>query len=112
MVIGNQTILERVSQENGLVSINQELFVATNFDSEETSKGVFAVQIMDFKDNTFVARIIDSSENEILYQEITKDTLEKEFEISKSGDYKLIVESKSNEEIQVFWCNWATPRCR
>ena len=102
MVIGNQIILEGVSQENGLVSINQELFVTTNFDSEETSKGVFAVQIMDFKDNTFVARIIDSSENEILYQEITKDTLEKEFEISKSGDYKLIVESKSNEEIQVF----------
>lgn len=102
MIIGNQIILEGVSQENALVSINQELFVATNFDPEKTSKGVFAVQIMNFRDDTFVARIVDSSENEMMYQEINEDTLEKEFKVDKKGDYKLIVESKSNEEIQVF----------
>ena len=37
-----------------------------NFDSEETPVvGVFAVQVMEFKDNTFSAKILDPSDIEI-----------------------------------------------
>jgi len=58
LVIGNQIILEGVSQGNGKVRSSQEIVISTDFNSQDTSIGVFAVQIMDFKDNTFTISAI------------------------------------------------------
>ncbi|NND85736.1 MAG: hypothetical protein HKM23_00070 [Nitrosopumilus sp.] len=102
LVIGNQIILEGVSQGNGKVRSSQEIVISTDFNSQDTSIGVFAVQIMDFKDNTFTAKILDPSDIEIVSQRIDSETLEKEFEILESGIYKLIIQSSDFEETQVF----------
>jgi hypothetical protein len=64
--------------------------------------GVFAIQIMDFKDNELSVRLIDPSGIEIVSQVINKETTEKEFEVSSSGIYKLIIDSTNNEEVHVF----------
>ncbi len=102
LVLGNQIILEGVSQGDGKVSLNQALVISSDFDSQDTSTGVFAIQIMEFKDNIFSAKVADSSDNEIISQPINEDTIEMEFDVLETGTYKLIIESVSNEEILVF----------
>ncbi|MCH6586034.1 MAG: hypothetical protein IH792_03270 [Thaumarchaeota archaeon] len=102
LVLGNQIILEGVSQGNEKVSSSQTLTISVDFDSQETSIGVFAVQIMEFKDNTFSAKVLDPFDSEIISQTINEETIEKEFDVLETGTYKLIIESTSNEETIVF----------
>ena len=102
VVIGNQIILEGVNQENEGVNFNQNLLVSNNFEPQETPTAVFAVQIMDFKENIFVVKIIDPNGNEIISETINEESFERKFDTTYSGDYQLIVESTSNETIQVF----------
>ncbi len=102
LVLGNQVILQGISQGNGKVSSSQTLSISVEFDSQETSVGVFAVQIMEFKDNTFSAKVLDPFNSEIISQTINEETIEKEFDVLETGTYKLIIESISNEEPIVF----------
>ena len=102
LVLGNQIILEGISQGEGKVSSSQSLTVLADFDSQETSTGIFAVQIMEFKDNIFSVKVLDPLESEIIFQTINEETIEKEFDVLETGIYKLIIESSNNEEILVF----------
>ena len=102
LVLGNQIILEGVSQGNEKVSSSQTLAISVDFDSQETSIGVFAVQIMEFKDNTVSAKVLDPFDSEIITQTINEQTIEKEFNVLETGTYKLIIESTGDEEIHVF----------
>ncbi len=102
LVLGNQIILEGISQGEGKVSSSQSLTVSVDFDSQETSTGIFAVQIMEFKDNIFSAKVLDPLESEIIFQTINEETIEKEFDVLETGTYKLIIESTSNEEPMIF----------
>ena len=102
LVLGNQIILEGISQGEGKVSSSQSLTVSVDFDSQETSTGIFAVQIMEFKDNIFSVKVLDPLESEIIFQTINEETIEKEFDVLETGTYKLIIESTSNEEPIVF----------
>ena len=102
VVVGNQIILEGVSQGNGKVSQIQTLTVLAHFDVDKTSTGVFAVQIMEFKDNTFSVRVLDPINNEIISRSIDEKTVEQSFDVFDTGEYKLVIESTSNEETQVF----------
>ena len=102
LVVGNQIILGEINQGDGKVSSSQTLTISGDFDSQETSIGVFAVQIMEFKDNIFSTKILDPFDSEIIFQSINEETIEKEFDVLETGTYKLIVESTSNEETIVF----------
>ena len=102
LVLGNQIILEGISQGDGKVSSSQSLTVSVDFDSQETSVGIFAVQIMEFKGNTFSVQVLDPFESEIIFQTINAETIEKEFDVLETGTYKLIIKSTSNEEPIVF----------
>ena len=102
LVLGNQIILEGVSQGNQKVSSSQTLTISVDFDSQETPIGVFAVQIMEFKDNTFSAKVLDPFDSEIISQTINEETIEKDFDVLDTGTYKLIIESTSSEETIVF----------
>jgi hypothetical protein len=102
LVLGNQIILEGISQGDGRVSSSQSLIVSVDFDSQETSTGIFAVQIMEFKDNIFSVKVLDPLESEIIFQTINEETIEKEFDVLETGTYKLIIESTSNEEPMIF----------
>ena len=102
LALGNQIVLEGVSQGSGFVNATQSLIVPGSFDMQETSVGVYAIQLMSFKDNAFSARILDPDNNEIIYETINEETIENQFDITENGDYKLIIESVDNEESQVF----------
>ena len=81
LVLGNQIILEGVSQGNEKISSSQTITIFVDFDSQETSIGVFAVQIMEFKDNTFSAKVLDPFDGEIISQTISEETIEKDFDV-------------------------------
>ena len=102
LVVGNQIILEGISQGSEKVSSSQTLTISVDFDSQETSTGVFAVQIMEFKDNTFSAKVLDPFDSEIIFQAINKQTIEKEFDVLETETFKLIIESIGDEEPIVF----------
>ena len=102
LVIGNVMIFEEVSQKNGMISLDQNLTILNNFNKHETSVGVFAVQIMNFENNVFSVRILDPLDNEIIHEMINDEAFEGQFEISESGNYKLIIETTDNKETQVF----------
>ncbi len=101
-VVGNQVILEGVSQGNGLVSLDKSFSISGDFDKQETPVGIFAVQIMEFQDNTYSARVLDPFEIEIISQKIEQQTFEEKFDIFESGTYKLIIQSTSNQESPVY----------
>ena len=85
LVLGNQIILQGVSQGNEKVSSSQTLKISVDFDSQETSIGVFAVQIMEFKDSTFSAKVLDPFDSEIISQTINEETIEKRFDVLETG---------------------------
>lgn len=102
LVLGNQAILEGIIQDNGKVNSEQSFSISNNFDSQITPIGIFAVQIIEFQENTFSAKILDPSDIEINSHEINDETIEEEFKVLETGNYKLIIQSNSNEETQVF----------
>lgn len=102
LVLGNQAILEGIIQDNGKVSSEQTLSISNDFDSQITSIGIFAVQIIEFQENTFSAKILDPFDIEIASQEINEENIEEEFKVLETGTYKLIIQSNSNDETQVF----------
>ena len=87
-VIENQITLEGIVQGNGKVNTEQVITISVNLDKEKTPVGIFAVQIMDFKENTFSVKIIDPSDTEIISKKIDIDTVEQEFKVLNSGNYQ------------------------
>jgi len=100
-VIENQITLEGIVQGNGKVNLEQVITVLVDLDKDETTIGIFAIQIMDFKENTFSAKILDPSGIEIISEKINEDTVEQEFKVLNSGNYELIIQSLDDQESYV-----------
>jgi hypothetical protein len=100
-VIENQITLEGIIQGNGKVDVVQVVAISVDLDKNKTPIGIFAVQIMEFKENTFSAKILDPSGMEIISEKINEETLEQEFKVLDSGNYELIIESSDDKESYV-----------
>ena len=100
-VLGNQLTLEGIIQENGKVSSTQTVSVSVDFDANITPVGIFAVQVMESKESTTYAKILDPSDIEIISQKVNEDTIEREFDITETGTYTLLIQGSSDEEIFV-----------
>ena len=100
-VIENQITLEGITQGNGKVDSVQVVTISVDLDKNETPIGIFAVQIMEFKENMFSVKILDPSGIEIISKRIIEDTIEQEFKVLDSGKYKLIIQSFEGKESYV-----------
>lgn len=100
-VVENQTTLEGISQGNGKVNSKETVTVSVDLDKENTPVGIFAIQIMEFREDTISAKILDPSDIEIISYMINDETLEEEFNVFESGTYQLIIESNDDDEIYV-----------
>lgn len=100
---GNQIILEGVVQGEGGVGVGNPLVVQGMFDSDDAQTGgVFAVQVMEFEEGSFHARVIDPHGIEIISEGIDRDTIEMEFDVTDVGEYKLVVEGTGSVQTHVF----------
>ena len=102
LALGNQVILDEIDQGNGIVSTNQDMVISADINSQETSSGIFAIQVMNIEENILSVKILDPLDIEISSADIYEETTEKVFDILETGEYKLVIKSTSNEEIQVF----------
>lgn len=100
-IFENQVTLEGITQGNGKISRIETVTISVELDESKTPLGVFAVQVMDFKENTVFVKVLDPTGNEIISQEVNKDTIEKEFDVLESGTYQLLIQSYSDEGIYV-----------
>ena len=100
-IVGNQVTLEGINQGNGEVSSTQTVTISVDFDMEKTPIGIFAVQVMEFKENTISIKILDPSDIEIIFQEVNEDTIEEKFDVLETGTYKLVIQSSNDEGIYV-----------
>ena len=102
LALGNQVILDGVSQGDGKVSINQDIIISTNIDSKKTAVGIFAVQVIDIKENIFSAKVLDPLDIEIISLKVNEETIEEKFDVIESGIYKLVIQSSIEEKSHVF----------
>ena len=100
-IVGNQITLEGINQGNGKVSTTETVSISVDFNREETPIGIFAVQIMEFKENTISVKIMDPSNIEIISQQVNVESIEKEFDILETGTYQLMIQSSDEDIIYV-----------
>lgn len=94
---GNYVIFEDLAKTSGVVNMENDLALEVNLDNTKSKTGVFAVQIMDFKDQSILVSIVDPYDITIETKTINEESSEGNFEINNSGIYKLVIENKGND---------------
>ena len=94
-------LFEGLAQTSGEVSVNNDLILEVDLDSTKSQKGIFAVQMIDYKGQIISVSIVDPFDNTIESKTITQDSYEGVFDLQTSGTYKIIVANKS-EQLNVF----------
>ena len=98
---GNQVIFEDLIKGEGQVKFGENLIIPVELDNMETQTGIYAVQIINFKEG-ITAKILDPFDKEIESQLIDKEVFEGRFNIAVSGIYKLVIENTDKKEIKIF----------
>jgi len=98
---GNQVIFEDLIKGEGQVKFGENLIIPVELDNTETQTGIYAVQIINFKEG-ITAKILDPFDKEIESQLIDKEVFEGRFNIAASGIYKLVIENTDEKEIKIF----------
>ena len=98
---GNQVIFEDLIKGEGQVKFGENLIIPVELDNTETQTGIYAVQIINFKEG-ITAKILDPFDKEIESQLIEDEVFEGRFNIVVSGIYKLVIENTDEKEIKIF----------
>ena len=98
---GNQVIFEDLNKGEGQVKFGKNLMIPVELDNRETQTGIYAVQIINFKEG-ITAKILDPFDKEIESQLIDEEVFEGRFDIAVSGIYKLVIENTVEKEIKIF----------
>ena len=98
---GNQVIFQDLSKAEGDVRLGENLEVTSKLDESENKKGIYAVQILNFREDIFSARVYDPLGIEIESNLINEEVFEGTFDVISSGTYQLVIKSESQEETRV-----------
>ncbi len=98
---GSQIVTEGLETSETDLEAGGILEIPANLDPLVSDKGVFVVQIMEFKPSTIDARLFDSYGSQIVSKTIEKESHEEQFDITTAGQYKLIIENKGTEKHHV-----------
>jgi hypothetical protein len=99
---GNQIIFEELIKGEGLVKVGKSLTIQAEINNSKVHSGVYAIQVMDFKEGTITAKILDPLDTEIKSKPINENVFEDRFDITLPGIYKLVIESGDEKEVQIF----------
>jgi len=101
-IYGNQIVFEDLEKEIGNISINEDLRISSEI-TRETDSGIYAIEIINFREGTTItAKVLDPYNSQVASEEIRVERFEEKFEITDDGIYQLVLESNTEEEIQVF----------
>lgn len=99
---GNQVIFEDLAKAESNVKFGEDLVVEIELEESINKKGIYAVQILDFKEDIFRVSVYDPIGIEIESQKIDEEVFEGGFDIISSGTYQLVVKSSDQEETRIF----------
>ena len=88
-VAGSQVVLEGLSQGSGVAGGGGALEVRAGI---EGGRGVYAVQLAEFSEGGFYARVYGPSGMEVASAEIGSGTFEAEFDAHEDGEHLLVVD--------------------
>lgn len=98
----SQTTSENLSNQQNTLGIGAQMIVTKEMSPDSNQKGVYSIQITDFKnDDNVKASIIDPTGTPIIIKSITKSPIQEMFKIASSGNYTLQIENNGQREIQV-----------
>ena len=98
----SQITSENLSNQQNTIGIGTQMIVTKEMNPDNNQKGVYSIQITDFKNEDNVkAIIIDPTGTPIITKSITKSPIQETFKISSSGNYTLQIENHGQSEIQV-----------
>ena len=95
-VWGNEVLFEDFVKDEKQVGIDESLSVQVSL--EESQNGVFAVNVLELKQNTIYATVTDPHGNQILRELIDKEAYEGYFDINITGNYTLTIDNSDQEE--------------
>ena len=98
---GNQVIFEDLAKSESDVSFGNDLKVTIEMDQEIDKNGIYAIQILNFKEGIFSASVYDPLGIEIESEFINKEVFEGRFDVISSGTYQLVIKSTDQEESRV-----------
>ena len=100
-VYGNYVIFEDLIQGYEDVGSGQDLVLEVELDHNKIQTGIYAVQIKDFERASITVSILDPFNTEIESQSINEELFEGLFDVTTSGNYKLLIEN-SGEQVNVY----------
>jgi hypothetical protein len=98
----SQITSENLANQQMIVGVGTQMTVTKEMDPNNNQKGVYSIQITDFKnDDEIKATIIDPTNTSIITKSITKSPIQETFKVMSSGNYTLKIENQGQREIQV-----------
>ncbi len=98
----SQITSENLSNQQNTLGIGTQMIVTKEMNPDNNQKGVYSIQITDFKsDDNVKAIVTDPTGTSIITNSVTKSPIQDTFKISSSGNYTLQIENHGQREIQV-----------
>jgi len=93
---------KNLSQGDDKITSGGSLEIITELDPSTSTTGIYAVNILDFKEGTISIKVFDPVDTQIIAQTIEVDRYQETFEIISIGSHKLVIENSGVEDSQVF----------
>lgn len=98
----SQTTSENLANQQSTLVAGAHMAVTKEMNPNNNQKGVYSIQITDFKnDDNVKIMIIDPIGNTMVTKIITKSPIQEMFKISSSGNYTLQIENQGQRDVQV-----------
>ena len=99
---GSQLITDELVTEQSELNSGSTFEIVVELDLSISKSGVYVVQTTNFKENSIHAKIFDPFERQIVSKIIESESFEDRFEISSSGEHRIVIENTGDEETVLF----------
>ena len=101
LFFGSQAITSDIVIQEGQINNTQKMEIQTELDPDVNIEGVFVVQTMEGSDVSLSATILDPYEDKIIANSVTTNSFQGVFDIAESGTYTLLIETSTDEVVNV-----------
>ena len=90
---GSMIIIDDFAQGTENIGGGDEIRIDAELNPGVNTEGIFAVQTMEFQENTISVAVIDPSGTKIASQRVNTESFEERFEIETAGMFTLVIEN-------------------
>ena len=94
---GSHVVTEGLLKDERDVISGEPFEIIAELDPEINSVGVYVVQNMNFQEGMVTAKVYDPLNSQLVSEIVPKDSFEGKFDISRKGNYKLIIENSGED---------------